>query len=369
MAVLTLGLCGWSAVPAAAQVTLTGHVTDSTTGEPLSGVHVFVAESMAGTTTDTTGRFTLSVRPGAAQLYVSMVGYAPADTTLTLHGDTTHTFAFQLAPTVLDAEGVTVTAERDEDWYERVEKFRRLFIGASPRAAQCMLRNPEALRFDSKWWGKFTARAAEPLVVENRALGYKVTYFLKEFESTGTVVRWDGEPLFEELTPRDSSEARRWAENRREAYYGSLRHFLTALLHDRVKAEGFSIYRLPRSDIYRRTGRADRFRTSRDRILEADADSTWELSFRGRLEVIYRGEREREGYLDWARLQRPPRSVQTSQIELNDPPVHVDRYGEIVEPYGATVYAYFSYELRLAEMLPREYVPTDKLAASSLPQP
>ncbi|WP_232797945.1 hypothetical protein [Salinibacter altiplanensis] len=68
-------------------------------------------------------------------------------------------------------------------------------------------------------------------------MGYRVTYFLKEFEERGSVVRWDGEPLFNPLTPRDSTEAARWQRNRLEACRDSLRHFLRALMAERLPRE------------------------------------------------------------------------------------------------------------------------------------
>jgi len=257
-----------------------------------------------------------------------------------------------------------VTAERDEAWYERLERFKRLFVGPSMWAEECRFLNPEVLRFETAWWGKFEADATRPLVLENRALGYRVTYYLREFETQGNIIRWDGDSVFEALPARDSAEAERWAENRRDAFYGSLRHFLLALLHDRVDEEGFRIYRQPRAHAVHRFGRPDRVPTSRDRILTLRPNGPSELSFRGRLEVLYREAGESEGYLDWADLRRGPRNYQRSEIQLNEYPVHVDAYGEIVEPYGATLHRYFAYTRRLATLLPRHYRPP---SLSSLP--
>jgi len=335
-----------------------GRILDAETGTPLARTHVFVAQSMNGTVTDSTGRFRLNaVHPGAKRLYVSRVGYSNRAIDLQPAPGRTQTFSIRLEPEVLKSPPVTVTAERDEEWYERLERFKRLFIGPSEHADDCSLVNPEVLRFEKKWWGKFEAQAAKPLVIENRALGYRLKYFLKEFEERGSVIRWDGEPLFEPLTPKDSLEAARWRQNRREAYRGSLRHFLDALLDDRLDEAQFDLYRLPRASAFRHTSRADRIPTSRDRILDPSPDSTHHLSVRGRLEVIYRGAPESEAYLEWADLSRPPREVQTSQIKLNQSPVHVDPYGQIVEPYGATLYRYFAFTTRLATLLPREYEP------------
>jgi hypothetical protein len=322
---------------------------------------VFVAQSMNGTVTDSTGRFHLDgVHPGAKRLYVSRVGYANRAVDFQPTPGRTQTFKIRLEPEVLQFSPVTVSAERDEEWYERLERFKRLFIGPSEHADDCSLVNPEVLRFEKKWWGKFEAQAEKPLVIENRALGYRLKYFLTEFEERGSVIRWDGEPLFEPLTPKDSLEAARWRQNRREAYRGSLRHFLDALLDDRLDEAQFDLYRLPRASAFRHTSRADRIPTTRDRILDPSPDSMHHLSIRGRLEVIYRGAPESEAYLEWADLsRRSPREVQTSQIKLNQSHVHVDPYGEIVEPYGATLYRYFAFTTRLATLLPREYKPSN----------
>jgi len=341
--------------------TITGRVIDAETNVPLSDVHVFIVQSMTGTVTDSSGRFRLDeVRLGAKRLHVSRVGYANQSLIIRPTPGPTQTLTVHLEPEVLKSPPVTVSAERDEEWYERLDRFKRLFIGASGHAKKCTLVNPEVLRFEKKWWGKFKARAEKPIVIENRALGYRLTYFLKEFEESGPIVRWDGEPLFEPLTPEDSAEAARWRKNRREAYRGSLRHFLRALMADRLEEEQFDLYRLPRASAFRYTSRADRVPTSRDRILEPGPDSTHLLDAWDRLEVVYHGEPESDTYLEWADLDRhTPRGHQTSQIELNEHPIHVDPYGEIVEPYGATLYRYFAFTLRMSELLPREYEPPE----------
>lgn len=354
------GLAHGQIPPTASQkAEVRGVVVDADTGEPLPGAHVFISETMTGTTADSTGRFRLTgIRPGSKRLVVSMLGFEAQRIDLFLRPDTTVSQTVSLPPTVLEAPEVVVEGERDEDWYDDLRRFKRLFIGSSELAEACELLNPTVLRFDSGWWKGLEATATAPLVIENRALGYRIRYALKEFDKSGTVVKWDGDPHFEALTPRDSTEAARWRANRRRAYYGSLRHFLRALIDDQLEEAGFSMVRLPRAGLRRDIGRADRFPASREHVVEGRTDTTYVLDFRGRLEVTYRHEAETLGYLSWTRHRyRPPRSVQTSWVEVNDPPVHVDRYGEIVEPYGATVYGYFAYEQRLSGLLPREYRP------------
>lgn len=333
-----------------------GTVQDAETQAPLPNAHVFIAGSTIGTATDIRGRFRLRGIPlGAHRLYISMLGYEPAAIDTLVLAPTTDTLTVRLESTVLPIDEVTVTAERDEKWLERLEKFERLFIGNSERAEACSLLNPEVLSFETKWWGRFSAEAYAPLEIENRALGYRIRYHLEEFRASGGTVRWDGEPFFEPLTPRDSAEAAQWAARREEAYAGSMRHFLRALLADRLQEEGFTTYRQP-NEAFRPSSSRSRVRASR--LLDEAADSTLHtLNFFGRLEVIYRHERESERFLRWQRDHRTRApGLQTSYVELNEHPVTVDPSGEIVEPYGATVYGYFAFE-RLADAVPSGYHP------------
>jgi hypothetical protein len=340
------------------EAVIKGTVVSDSTGAPLPTTHVFVSGSMTGTTVDNDGHFRLSgLSPGVKRLFVTRLGYESREVTLLLRADTTLTFSFRLAPTVIEAEEVTISAERSEEWYDHLSRFKTLFIGRSKQAKRCYLENPSVLRFDTAWWGKFDARANRPLEFENRALGYRVTYYLKEFEVRGDLVRWDGEPAFDGLTPRDSTEARRWARNRRKAFRGSLRHFLLALMNDRLATEQFEIHRIPRPRAFRRVGRAERHPIERGDILEKQPNGLYELSFSGALEVIYKGESESKHFLDWAHAQRAPRDYQVSRIRLSDHTVHIDENAEIVEPYGATLYHYFAFTQRMAKLLPQEYRP------------
>ncbi len=359
LAGVMLGLTGSLGAQPSVTATLRGTVVDSTSGTPLPGAHVFVATSMIGTTTDGDGRFRLpGVPTGVQRLYASMLGYEPATVDTLVRAEQTLTLRLQLKPTVLEAEGVVVEAERDEKWRDRLATFERLFIGTSRNADHCTLMNPEVLRFEDGWLKPFRAEASAPLIIENHALGYRIRYFLKAFSAQGATVKWDGEPLFMPLVPKDSAEAAKWHRNRRDAYHGSLRHFLRALLHDRLDDAGFIVHRLPPVSGFRSVGREMKFPVSADDLLESVPDtSLWRLDVHGRLEIIYPEEQESEAFLRWQRrIHHDVPGPQTSFIELNEPHVTVDATGEIVEPYGATVFGYFAFE-RLADLTPQEYRP------------
>jgi TonB-linked SusC/RagA family outer membrane protein len=73
---LSLLLCLSTAALASAQVTLTGTVTDSETGEPLIGISIFLPELERGTSTDLDGVYLIpNVAEGSYSLRATFVGY------------------------------------------------------------------------------------------------------------------------------------------------------------------------------------------------------------------------------------------------------------------------------------------------------
>ena len=355
------------------QATLVGTVTDSTTGEPLADVNVFIAGSMRGTVTNEQGHFRLTGIPlGAQQLYVSFVGYKAESRSLNLRESKVYRFEFSLQQTVLEGEGIVVEAERDEQWQRRYERFKAAFLGETPNAEQTEILNREVLSFDGGL-GSLEAFAARPIVIENRALGYRIEYFLEDFKLTRRRTQYDGEPFFEDLEGSPAQEET-WERARREAFLGSFHHLMLAMIEGRVEEQGFKLYHRqgspsgpPGSGRFGVGSASPRVAGGRtpidvgDLMTEGDASGEHILDFPGTAEVIYLGEKQSEAYANWREQRtgrrggRAPR-YQTSQFWLERGPATVDYKGEIVERYGVTVSGYFGFE-RIADQVPKEYRP------------
>jgi hypothetical protein len=80
------------------------------------------------------------------------------------------------------------------------------------------------------------------------------------------------------------------------------------------------------------------------------------LNFNGVVEIVYIDEPEDRSFPEWMAVGRRADDVQTSWIMLTDGPTSVDQSGEVIDPYGVTVYGYFAFE-RVADQLPKEYRP------------
>ena len=356
----------------AQNLSITGRVTDASSGEPLPGVHVFIAQSMTGTTTGSDGRYVLRpLPPGAHRLYVSIVGYEPEARDVMLRTDSLEVrHDFSLEETVLEMEGVEVVGVADPNWERHLQKFIRLFIGETPNAAHTQILNPEVLSFEDKLV-QFTAVASEPLLIENRALGYRIQYFLRAFSATPTRVSYDGEGLYEEIEAQSPELAGRWDALRRQAWFGSWRHFILSVLDDAPEKSGYHLYSRP--DMGEMTvnpsmasaGGGSSVLSGRQRF-EIDADDLYSkgetdlektLDFHGFIEIIFTGEPEPDHYRAWrndgeAMRDRP----QTSWIRLERGPAVVDYKGDVLDPYGVTFYGFLAYE-RVADELPREWRP------------
>jgi hypothetical protein len=151
-------------------------------------------------------------------------------------------------------------------------------------------------------------------------------------------------PKYDELTSANVVEKNKWTENRRNAFLGSFRHFLMALAQGRVAQEGFRLYNIAALPWDKKAARRLQDKLPimiADSLLaSAELPNERRLHFKGALEVQY---------LDgaWKR---------TSWLTMDKDFVVVNTAGYVNNPYDLIIHGYWSL-YRVAQMLPREYVP------------
>ncbi|HIN03037.1 MAG TPA: hypothetical protein EYM60_06815, partial [Candidatus Marinimicrobia bacterium] len=109
---------------------LSGHVRDASTHQPLIGVNVIISGTELGAATDMDGNFRVDSAPvGSYNVHVSMIGYE-AVTRPNVHvvPQRTTTINFDLHPTVLKSENVTVTAKYFEQTRDAITSSRTIDI-------------------------------------------------------------------------------------------------------------------------------------------------------------------------------------------------------------------------------------------------
>jgi hypothetical protein len=94
---------------------ISGTVVNSESGEPMAGVNIFIEGTSLGSASDEEGDyFILMVPPGTYTVKATMIGYETiAVTDVKVNVDRSITVDFNMVPTILTGEEITVTAPRD----------------------------------------------------------------------------------------------------------------------------------------------------------------------------------------------------------------------------------------------------------------
>lgn len=226
---------------------ITGQVKNVETGAPIASASVFLSNTSKGTISDKAGNFDIQNIPdGSYELVISSVGFtteiksfSSSDLPLTLH--------ISLKPKITELNSVVVEPFEKDGWKKWGKLFLENFIGTTEEAAKCTIRNTKAIRFRySKKHNRLNAFADEPLIIENRALGYRLKYQLEDFSMNFSdhMTIFLGYPLFEDMSQNRKHVPKRWIESRRKAFTGSLQHFMKSLYNNELQEQGFMVRRL-----------------------------------------------------------------------------------------------------------------------------
>jgi hypothetical protein len=226
--------------------TITGIVTDDK-DVPIPGATVFINDSRKATATDADGKFTLAqIHPGKYNLVIKMIGYNAATNTFTLQNSGTR-FRIKLHEDNIQLKTVNISSMSLSERKKHLATFIRCFFGTSSKAAQCSILNPDiiVLKYHKKT-SILTANTDDFLVIENRALGYRLKYLLNNFlyDKSGLgLIAFDGTVFFEDLSG-DARQKRRWEEQRAEVFQGSPMHFFRSLYNKSLGKNGFVVYEM-----------------------------------------------------------------------------------------------------------------------------
>jgi hypothetical protein len=230
-----------------AQPALRGKVIAGDTKQPIHLANVFLSNTSIGTVTNAEGVFVLDRFPqGRFDVVVSCIGYETYVTTIQ-YAQLPANIEVVLKPKVNVLQEVVVEPYEKNGWERYGNFFIENFIGTSALATDCKLKNPETIRFRyNKKENILRAFADEPIVLENKALGYILHYDLKVFEYNYNtrIFYFQGYPLFEDIQTDRKRLLNRWEKNRSEAYYGSMMHFMRSLFRNQLVENGFEVRKL-----------------------------------------------------------------------------------------------------------------------------
>jgi hypothetical protein len=370
--------------------TITGKVVRADSKAPVVGVSVFLSNATIGTTTADDGSYTLrGIRPGQYDLVVTSVGFEDFQQAV-LVGKEPITVNATLKPQVQQLRDVIVTTAAD--WKRNYAMFLTEFFGTSAYARQCKIANPHDLTFIYRKSRKtLQAYSYDFIDIENRALGYKIRFLLKDFKSDklNNLISWQGRVLYQEL-PGSASQKLKWEQRRQDIYYGSSLHFFRSLANHTFDKDGFEIRILdrkpnplrPDEEVIQR--KIDKFQgvnaDSLNRwiafynlskykeylyrqplrpqqiVQQTNEPGLYAISFPEYLYVTYTKKREMQDFKDLYRPLDMP-NYETSIITLYKPYALFDSNGAVVSSQS-TLYEGTWSKNKIAELLPVDYIPS-----------
>jgi hypothetical protein len=377
------------------QKLLKGIVVDKETGQALPGASVFLSNTSVGITTNSQGVFALSVPDGKYDLIVSSIGFETYTQTITT-ASLPESLTLKLNPKIKELATVIVEPFEKDGWEKWGKFFLDNFIGTSAFARDCIIKNKDVIKFRrSKTPNELTAIALEPLLIENKALGYTVRYQLEDFNYNFKThyLYYSGYPFFEPMQGSNAQQ-RRWERAREEVYYGSMMHFMRSLFRNKIAEENFEVYalkKLPNTEKARvREANNRRIRVMPDKQLTigsvaGDSSAYYDrilaqedyidvvgstrltgdsiayavnattagLEFENHLLIIYKKGTVPDEY----RRQFPKNGTsKMSQVTLiNNKPIEVQANGSYYMPTDLFSLGYWAWSEKIATMLPFDY--------------
>lgn len=228
---------------------LKGYVYSAKDSTALEAVSIYFDGTTIGTITNQNGHYSIPVQEGIkSPLVITMMGFAPV-----------YINNYQNSDGKMPAVYLQETAEELDQVYletdpwtrkRKLHIFKMQFLGNSPEAFQCKILNEDAIKLHySPSKLKLTAWANEPLIIENKHLGYTVRYTLNDFYAkyeknlSGlellNMVYYEGFSFFQELNKRTR---KKYIKSREDSYAGSTLHFMRSLAQKQLHENGFRIF-------------------------------------------------------------------------------------------------------------------------------
>lgn len=228
-----------------AQFKITGNVKNET-GDNLNNVKVYLDGSLYQTTTNQNGDFILDVPKRNYQLIVTKEFYT--NSIIQINGQTKFPLNIILETENINLEETVIQSLTKDERAYFLAQFKQYFLGRELSANQCKILNENDLRFNyDKKDRILKVSARKPLLIKNNYLGFEIEYDLVDFEidyKTHYVLVL-GTSNFKQLK---GNNLKKWNKNRKEAYLGSVEHFVKSAYNNKITTEGFDVKRLIRKE-------------------------------------------------------------------------------------------------------------------------
>jgi hypothetical protein len=267
-----------------------GVVINKKTKEPVPNVNVFISQTTIGTATNEDGFYEVNIDiNGFHELIFSHINYFPVVKPLKIEQNKDFELSLEMTEKVIKLNNVVIKSS-EKEWKRNLFLFKREFLGQTPNASSCKILNPWILEFNyNSETGKLEAGAEDELVIENNALGYKISYLLESFEHhQDTLTRYSTKTKFEELHSENHAQEERWIKRREKAFLGSYQHFIRILDNAKLIKEGYEVLLCEIIEQGDTSETHYSIKKMRSRDIMYDTASFRKLQFKGALKVAYK---------------------------------------------------------------------------------
>lgn len=214
-------------------------VVDETSNLPVNKAMVFINGTSAGTTTNEAGEFILRIPNGRHIL----IGFSSGFETYGKFVNSIDTSNNVVIGLKKKPSKSNIEVYQVNEWQQWGEYFLVNFLGSNENTKDCRIKNTKAIHFQvSNETGDVSVTADEPLIIENKSLGYTIIYKLESFHCNfkTLVINYTGYALFQPMSG-NTKQQEEWEKRRRMIYYGSIMHFMRSVYRNEIEREGFEI--------------------------------------------------------------------------------------------------------------------------------
>jgi hypothetical protein len=231
---------------------LKGVVLDDSTGLPIAGAFIVCQNTTIGTSSEQDGSFSMSIPSGGHDIVIGSTGYENDTRRINANAGESENVEIRLKRKVKQMDEVVVlaTSEVTDGWEKYGQHFRDYFLGRTPFAQSCVIENPSVIRFYYlKKKKRLRVKADSVVVIQNKALGYRINYLLDSFiyDYPTNYSLHSGVTFYSEMEGGEEEKAV-WTKNREVAYWGSRLHFMRSYYDSALASNGFLLEQIVQKD-------------------------------------------------------------------------------------------------------------------------
>lgn len=217
---------------------ISGRILEAGTSNPIPRASIYIEGSFRTAISDSSGYFTLnSGVSNQVPIVISCVGYS----SLRISGYSS-SLEINLEPKTYQL-GEVIVVDDGMSYEEKLSIFKMEFLGTSAGALKCIIENEDDLVFRYDRTKKsLEAICVQPLIVYNKDLGYRVSYFLDNFVVVKGTTALNGSAKFEQSIDKNTSDSLLIANNRRDTYLESRMYFIRCVWNNELEKNNFRIY-------------------------------------------------------------------------------------------------------------------------------